>query len=98
MKILFYDRDEEYRKRFEKLLTLLGHEVICTSDKPILVSAAKSDIYDLIITDYKLANKKADLETIATLRGFDASTPILVLHTLPMNKPAINACIRFAPQ
>lgn len=81
-KILAVDDSESVRRMVELTLDDLGHDITLAGDGVEALQEAKTDSYDLVITDINMPNM-GGFDLIKNLRALDSYqlTPILCLTT-----------------
>ena len=76
--ILVVDDEELYRRALERILTRVGHEVVCARDASEALTAAAAHRFDLVLCDLKMPGIDG-LELMRQLRELEPDLPCILI-------------------
>jgi two-component system response regulator AtoC len=89
-KILIVDNDDGLVHFLTRLFVKQGHEVASRTDGMSGVELLKSELFDLILLDYKMPGLNG-LETLAEIKRAQIRTPVIVMTAYGTTETAIEA-------
>lgn len=76
--VLIIEDEEGIQHLLQRIVTMLGHEVVVAGDAPSALSLAREPGVDLIISDLSLPGKPTGLEFIQQLRTLQPTCPLII--------------------